>query len=483
MGQHDIETSLRDILQVLFKHRTKILTIFFTTVAAVTLAVFLVAPVYQAKATLLVKIGREYIPKPEVGAARDLMALNSEDIINSEIAILQSRDIIGKVITTIGVDNLYPKIARHPPWGMTPHDAAILKFSKGLEATGVKKSNVIDVSFKNRDPVIAAKALTLLIGLYKEKHLQIFSSPESSFLKQQMAEYQRRLHHAEQALETYKQENGVYSVEEQRSLLLKQQVDLDTTLKSTENRVNELQKKVASYRQHLLDIARNKAQYTQSELDKILVDAHTRLLSLQMKEQDLLAKDYRQDSRSVADVRKEIRLVKSFLKTQENKIRQTVATSNPVYQATQKDLLAAQADLASQQAGAATLSDQIAQLDRQIRSLDEKQNELSNLKRSVSINEKNYLTYVEKHEDARITDDLNRQKIGNISVVQSPSVPQKPISPKKLLDILLAIILGAVSGVGYAFAIEFISQGLSTPQQVERRLGLPVLASIALKEV
>jgi uncharacterized protein involved in exopolysaccharide biosynthesis len=480
--QHRLETSVRDILHVLFKHKRAILGIFFIAVASVTLGVFLVPPVYEATASILIKIGREYIPKPEVGAGGNLLAVNQEEIINSEIAILNSRDVIGKVINTLGVDKIYPEIARDPPRSMTPFDAALVKFAKDLQTDGVKKSSVINVSFRHRDPVVAAKALKLLIGFYKEKHLQIFANAESSFLKEQMVEYQRRLHESEQALETFKQDNKVYSVEEQRSLLLKQRVDLDTSLKSANDRVNELEKQVLSYRQHLSDIAKDKAQYTQSELDKILVDARTRLLSLQMKEQELLAKDYRLDSRSVKDVRKEIWVVTSFLNSQEDNIRHTVRTSNPVYQDVQKQLLKAQSDLASQRAGAATLSEQIAQLDHQIRSLDEKQNELSNLKRAVSINEKNYLTYVEKHEEARISDDLNRQKIANISVVQAPSVPKKPVEPKKRLDIFLAIILGGILGVGYAFLVEFISQGLSTPQQVEDRLGHRVLVSIPLKQ-
>ena len=55
--------SLRDLLQVLFKHQAKILVIFFATVATVAIATFLTAPVYEATASLLVKIGREHIAR------------------------------------------------------------------------------------------------------------------------------------------------------------------------------------------------------------------------------------------------------------------------------------------------------------------------------------------------------------------------------------------------------------------------------------
>jgi len=56
------------------------------------------------------------------------------------------------------------------------------------------------------------------------------------------------------------------------------------------------------------------------------------------------------------------------------------------------------------------------------------------------------------------------------------------VKPKKRLNIALGIILGAVSGLGLAFLSEYTGQGLSTPESAERRLGLPVLATVPLKK-
>lgn len=474
--------SLRDLLYVLFKHQAKILVIFFATVATVAVGSFLVTPVYEAQASLLVKIGREYINKPEVGDTRNFMVVNQEEIINSEIEILNKRELIEKVITAMGIGTIYPQIASDPPTSTTPLEAAVLKFSKNLTVEGVKKSNVIGLSFQHQDPAVATKALALLIDLFKEKHLEVFSNPQSSFLEKQLVDYQQRLKESENALEAFKQQNQVYSVEEQRSLLLKQQVELDTALNATKNRIDELQKKVMSYREQLRGMAQNKARYTQTDRDKIVVDAQNNLLNLQLKEQELLAKDYREDSRVVANVRKEILLVKNFLKTQEEDIDRKVRTGNPVYQEVEKEMLKAEAEYASQRAGAMTLTQQLVQLNHKIQAIDQKQNELRNLQRELATNEKNYQTYVEKLEEARISDNLNQQKIANISVIQAPATPQKPVKPKKLLNLILGILFGVVSGLGYAFLVEFTSQSFSTPEQVERRLGLPVLTSIALKE-
>jgi capsular polysaccharide biosynthesis protein len=77
---------------------------------------------------------------------------------------------------------------------------------------------------------------------------------------------------------------------------------------------------------------------------------------------------------------------------------------------------------------------------------------------------------------------MNLQRMSNVSVIQAATIPAKPIKPKKALNILLGIILGAMSGLGYAFFSEYASQGLSTPESVEKRLGLPVLTTISYKK-
>jgi capsular polysaccharide biosynthesis protein len=81
-------------------------------------------------------------------------------------------------------------------------------------------------------------------------------------------------------------------------------------------------------------------------------------------------------------------------------------------------------------------------------------------------------------EEARITDDLNKLKLANISVIQAATIPIKPIKPNKGLNILLGIFFGAISGIGFALFSEYNSQGLVSPESAEKRLNLKVLATI-----
>lgn len=478
-------SSLRDFLNILFKHKAKVLVIFLTTIAAVTAGSFLIPPTYEAKSTLLVKFGRELIYRPEVGErstdTRSIVPLN-EEVINSEIQILTSQDLIEKVINTVKIENLYPNLIGNQPGKIPPMAAAIHKFEKALSVEGIKKSSIIQVNFQHRDPATAARVVNLLTELLKEKHLRVYSDTKSTFLEQQLQTFEQRLKETQNRFEDFKQKNRVFSLEEQRSLLLKQRTELDTSMKGAENQVRELRNKLATLRAQTKTVSENVPLFTETERFKIIDDAKGQLLNLQLREQQLLLK-YTETSELVVNARREIAIVREFIEKQERDLQGKVRTGqNLVYQDLERESIRVQADLSSQEAKAASLRGQIAQLDRDVQNLDLKENELENLKRELSANEKNYRTYLEKVEEARISEDLNRQKMANLSVVQVAAVPAKPVRPKKELNILLSIVLGAVAGLGYAFFSEYTSQGLSTPESAERRLGLPVLTSVASKK-
>ena len=195
-----------------------------------------------------------------------------------------------------------------------------------------------------------------------------------------------------------------------------------------------------------------------------------------------MLKRYREDSRRVEDVRNEIRTVKTFLKEQEEYVSGTMETGGRIYQEVELEIIKTDADLKSQVAKAAGLRAQLHQLDGQIRTLDLNERNFQQLKREMASNEKYFRTYEDRFEDARISEDMNRSKLANISVIQPAAVPVKPARPNKPLYMLLSLFLGAFSGLGLAFLSEHLSQGLTTPDGVERRLGLPVLTTISLKE-
>ena len=63
------------------------------------------------------------------------------------------------------------------------------------------------------------------------------------------------------------------------------------------------------------------------------------------------------------------------------------------------------------------------------------------------------------------------------AAVTSPNPSQ--VSPKPLLNIAIAIVLGAMVGIGIAFILEYMDNSVRTEEDIEKKLGLPVLGVIS----
>lgn len=68
--------------------------------------------------------------------------------------------------------------------------------------------------------------------------------------------------------------------------------------------------------------------------------------------------------------------------------------------------------------------------------------------------------------------------INNIVVVDPATVPQKPSSPRLVLNLILAMFAGLGLGVVAAFVLEQMDEAIADPSEVERQLGLPLLGSV-----
>lgn len=71
----------------------------------------------------------------------------------------------------------------------------------------------------------------------------------------------------------------------------------------------------------------------------------------------------------------------------------------------------------------------------------------------------------------------------NVRVVDDPVLPQHPVRPRKRLALALGLVGGLVLGGLAALGLETIDQTIRTHDDVERRLGLPLLGHIPLARV
>ena len=63
-------------------------------------------------------------------------------------------------------------------------------------------------------------------------------------------------------------------------------------------------------------------------------------------------------------------------------------------------------------------------------------------------------------ENARSSAEMDRQKLANISVIQPAYAPLAPVSPRPMLNLVVAVVIGGGLAVGAALAMERLSPSL-----------------------
>ena len=70
------------------------------------------------------------------------------------------------------------------------------------------------------------------------------------------------------------------------------------------------------------------------------------------------------------------------------------------------------------------------------------------------------------------------KKVDSVSIVHTAVIPDKPIKPKKTLNVLIAFVVGLMASVGLVFLLEYLDNTVKTSSDVEKLLGIPVLGII-----
>lgn len=444
-------------LTIFFKYKWMIIAVF---IAVTAIGIYVVIDrfptLYEANASILVKLGQESMYRSETQPNRAERVMGADEALNNEIKILTNHDLIKNVIATLGIKNLYPEWLQD---GAKETDrmlnAAVMKFGLDLTASPIKDSNIIEVIFKHEKPTVAAKALNTLIDQFKDKHVEVYSDPKSPFLEEQTSNFNEKLKQAEDKMQAFKQQHQVYSLDEQRSALLSQRTALDTSLRTTQTQIQEVEQKIA--------FAKSPRWNTEAFLD-----AQNKIRILQQKERELLER-YTPTSRTVQSIRREIRAMEE-------------SAVGPLEDARGLQLSKLEGELNALKAKADGLRRQVGQISGEVKAIDSREKEFLNLRRDLATQEMNYKNYLAKFEESRIVDDMNTKKLTNVSVIQNAIVPIRPAKDKKRQYMALCVILGLVAGFGLAYLRELVPQRLTTPLAAEKHLGLPVMVSIALKK-
>ncbi|MFN3933039.1 MAG: GumC family protein [Parvibaculum sp.] len=103
--------------------------------------------------------------------------------------------------------------------------------------------------------------------------------------------------------------------------------------------------------------------------------------------------------------------------------------------------------------------------------------QLRELEREAAANRAVYESFLNRFKETSQQQDL---QVPDSRVISPATAPLSPSYPRKMLALAVALVLSAMLGVGLAFLLEHLDNGLGTGRDVEEALGLPHLVSIPL---
>lgn len=470
--------TLREILTTVFHDRWRIGSVLLIGLLLTGIAATLAPKQYTAEASLLLRLGREYFYTPEVGdpAAGSPVAYDREQTLLAESKILTSRDLKESVIRKMGAATVFPKLSG-AAGSPEQQGAAVLAFERALDAELLKGSNLMQVSFTHPDAAMSAKVLAELIDGYLQKRSVIFASSNRDTAEADFTARKNQLDAAEEKLALLKTARRIRAFGEEQTLLLGQRNVLEARQADSALALAQANGRASSLRSSLKGVSGEVTLSTETQRSEAIENARKLLLDLKLKERDLSSK-FSDATPAVQDVRSDLRLTGEFLRELESRPTRVVKTGrSPTRDVVEGDLLRTLADQQQARAGAAVLASQRTATHARLAEFAGIERELQSQERDRRIAEANYDAAAKRLRDESALAELDRKRKSSVSMVQAPMVPLKAKSSQAVI-----LAVGTLMSLFAALLVAFLSalwrDTYLTPEQLERGLGLPLLAAV-----
>jgi polysaccharide biosynthesis transport protein len=323
------------------------------------------------------------------------------------------------------------------------NQSAILSLRDRVVAKQEGRSDLLRITFRHADPAIAASYLNELANaLVTIQNTDVQMPGAQEFYQQQTKRLEEEAEIAAANLKTFSVEASIYSVDEQRALLLKRANDLATSISTTRGTIEERK----GQKQAIVDQLQVLRPVSQSKV----VSQMVRTLGGQEPHKGL--ESPAKELTSPDDNIPPLLLVK-------------------VYQDNMASLMKVNADLN----GSTLLLDQLAMeletVNNDLASLSAKEAEYGRLKRALTTSSAAAAQYANRILEEEISSEVaKKSQLSSLRVVQRAITPTEPVFPQVPQLIGLALIGGILLGFALIVGPE-LARGAKSSQE-KRALGV-----------
>jgi polysaccharide biosynthesis transport protein len=441
---------------------------------------FLQKPIYQAEGKVLLRkeSGLSSLGGGEGSGSGGLGVLEAltqkTNPLSTEIEIVKSEPILQKTIRSLQLKDTDGKVLE------------LEAFLKLLAVTNTKDTDIISIAYKSTDPQLAKTVVNRLIEFYRQKNLESTRAQASAahkFIESQLPESEAKVKSYEVAIRDFKERSKVVSLPDEAKVSVESIGRIQESLTSFQGQLADTRSRAAALRNQL-GLSANQG---------FAVNALSQSPAVQKALTDLQDVDRTlASSPDLADANPKILILKDkqkalqfFLK---DKVGQVVGksagnTSLSSIQAgetqqkitetliqTEVQRLGLENQVALLQQAQVAYRDRVTVLPR----LEQIQRELE---RKLAVAQTTYGALLKKLQEVSIAENQN---VGNIETIAPATLPDKPISPKILLNLAIGTVMGFLLGIGTALLLEALDTSVKTVKEAQELFDLTVLGTIPM---
>lgn len=415
--ENNEEISLREIIEILWggKWIIAVVTAFFMVASGI-LSFFVLDPEYEAKSTLMVQ-NIDSKPTPKGNSVEEMLASLAEYpslTIDTYQVQISSQVIMRKVVKELELDSKY---------GITWRDLKTI-----VSVNVPKNTNLMEITVKHSDPQLAASIVNAVA-----RHFSQFVTEQSKkqisksvvYIEEQLKQEEQNFKEIEQEWKEFlKQPSGVDELQQEIAAKLARLTLFKTELLENQVMIDGL---TAAY---------NQANQQLSKMEKTIA------VESSLADHPLLS-EAAKSGQSLKDL--------AALKIEAEEI-------NPAYAALEQNKNDLYIRMQQEQARYSSIQKQVTTLQKDLENLQvqlvEKQLEYDRLNQKLTNARDTYKAFVDKLNEVRLATSVN---VGekNVMVVTEAEAPVMPVGPKKLLNILIAAVLGGMLSVFFVFFKEY----------------------------
>lgn len=468
---------LRQYLRIVIRRRYLIIGIVVGCVLLGLIATLLMTPKYTA--TSVIEISRESDKVTNFQGVEREANIADQEFYQTQYGLLQSRTLSERVAAQLrliddasffemyGIGDDRPAFqqsnGRYPAAGRNIRQRVAGEILlKNLSIDPTRLSRLVDIKFTSPDADFSAKVANAWAENFIQTNLERKVQATSygrNLLQRQLAEYKERLDQSQRQLVGYASAQGIINLPSQTG----------SDGRSTSERsivADDLAALNAALSQATADRIQAEARYEQAGRAGASTEAlrNQAINSLRQRRAELAA-EYQQMMVRFEPGYPAARAIQSQINQLDRSIAREEGRVSTSLQADYREAVERERALRAK----------VEQLKSSYLDLRRRSIQYNIYQQEVDTNRALYDGLLQRFKEIGVAGGVG---VNNVSVVDAADVPQRPSSPRLMLNLALSVLAGLALGSVLAFALEQIDEAIADPAEVERRLGLPLLGSV-----